>query len=173
MCPRRKASETRSSWSRSGCGAARRPSPASDHPCLTRPALALLGFMGAGKSTIGRLVAESEGAPFRDLDEVIEWSVGMTIAGFFERRGEAAFREVEARILRDLVDPDVVLALGGGAVIDEGSWALLRERARTVWLDAPLDSLLQRSGGLTRPLLRGRSRSEVESLLDLRRWRYA
>jgi shikimate kinase len=129
--------------------------------------------MGAGKSTVGRLVAEAEGVPFRDLDDVIEMSVGMTIAGFFERRGEAAFREVEARLLRDLVDPDVVLALGGGAVLDDGSWELLEERALTVWLDAPLDRLLERSGGLARPLLRGRSRSEVEQLLESRRARYA
>jgi shikimate kinase len=129
--------------------------------------------MGAGKSTVGRLVAEAEGVPFRDLDEVIEMSVGMTIAGFFERRGEAAFREVEAGVLRDLIDPEVVLALGGGAVLDDGSWALLRERACTVWLDASLDALLDRSGGLTRPLLRGRSRAEVAGLLEARRRRYA
>ena len=128
--------------------------------------------MGAGKSTIGRLVAESEGAPFRDLDEVIEWSVGMTIAGFFERRGETAFREVEARILRDLVDPGVVLALGGGAVIDDASWQLVREHALTVWLDAPLDALLERSGGTSRPLLRGRTRRQIAELLDARRRRY-
>jgi shikimate kinase len=128
--------------------------------------------MGAGKSTVGRLVAEAEGAPFRDLDDVIEMSVGMTIASFFERRGEAAFREVEARLLRDLVDPGVVLALGGGAAIDEASWRLVKESARTVWLDAPLDALLERSGGITRPLLRGRSRSEIEALLDARRRRY-
>jgi len=129
--------------------------------------------MGAGKSTVGRLVAEGEGAPFRDLDDVIEMSVGMTIASFFERRGEAAFREVEARLLRDLVDPGVVLALGGGAVIDDASWRLVTERARTVWLDAPLDALLERSGGITRPLLRGRSRSEIEELLESRRRRYS
>ena len=129
--------------------------------------------MGAGKSTVGRLVAEAEGVPFRDLDEVIEMSVGMTVAGFFERRGEAAFREVEARLLRDLVDPEVVLALGGGTVLDDGSWRLLGERSVTVWLDAPLDSLLERSGGLTRPLLRDRSRAEVEGLLEARRARYA
>ncbi|HEX6350775.1 MAG TPA: shikimate kinase [Candidatus Dormibacteraeota bacterium] len=129
--------------------------------------------MGAGKSTVGRLVAEAEGVPFRDLDEVIEMSVGMTIAGFFERRGEPAFREVEARLLRDLVDPEVVLALGGGTVLDDGSWRLLGERSVTVWLDAPLDSLMVRSGGLTRPLLRDRSRGEVEALLNARCARYA
>jgi shikimate kinase len=128
--------------------------------------------MGAGKSTIGRLVAEAEEVPFRDLDEVIEMSVGMTIAGFFERRGEAAFREVEAGLLRDLIDPGVVLALGGGAVLDDDSWRLVRERALAVWLDAPLDALLERSGGLTRPLLRGQSRREIAALLDSRRSRY-
>jgi shikimate kinase len=128
--------------------------------------------MGAGKSTIGRLVADAEGVPFRDLDEVIEMSVGMTIADFFERRGEAAFRAMEARLLRDLIDPGVVLALGGGAVLDDDSWRLVHERAVTVWLDAPLDALLERSGGLTRPLLRGQSRTEIAALLDSRRTRY-
>ena len=140
---------------------------------MNRPALALVGFMGAGKSTIGRLVAEAEGVPFRDLDEVIEMSVGMTIAGFFERRGEAAFREVEARMLRDLVDAGVVVALGGGAVLDDGSWALLRERAVTVWLDGPFEVLWRRAAGATRPLLRERSAAEVEAMLESRRGRYA
>jgi shikimate kinase len=129
--------------------------------------------MGAGKSTIGRLVAEAEGVPFRDLDDAIEMSVGMTIAGFFERRGEAAFREVEARVLRDLVDPGVVLALGGGSVLDDASWALLQERAVTVWLDGPFEVLWRRAEGATRPLLRDRSQAEVESMLESRRARYA
>lgn len=129
--------------------------------------------MGAGKSTIGRMVAEAEGVPFRDLDEVIEMSVGMTIAGFFERRGEAAFREVEARLLPELIDPDVVLALGGGSVLDDGSWALLRARTVTVWLDGPFATLWRRAGGSTRPLLRGRSAREAELMLESRRARYA
>jgi shikimate kinase len=129
--------------------------------------------MGAGKSTIGRMVAEAEGVPFRDLDEVIEMSVGMTIAGFFERRGEAAFRELEARLLPELIDPGVVVALGGGSVLDDGSWALVRARTVTVWLDGPFETLWRRAGGATRPLLRERSASEVELMLESRRARYA
>jgi shikimate kinase len=136
-------------------------------------ALALIGFMGSGKSTVARLVAERAGAPHRDLDRMIEERCGMPIAEIFATRGEAAFRALESELLPEALLPGAVVSIGGGAPLAEANWAVLRERALTVWLDAPLPELLARAGGGTdRPLLAGRSASEVERLLETRLPRY-
>ena len=99
----------------------------------------LVGFMGSGKSTVGRLLAERLGVPFADADEHIERTAGRTIPAIFEQDGEAAFRELEAAAIARLLDGDAgVLALGGGAL--RGATAtLVRERATVVWLDVPAD----------------------------------
>jgi shikimate kinase len=78
------------------------------------PTLALLGFMGSGKTTVGRLVAGRLQTPHRDLDSMIEESAGMTIAQLFVARGEAAFRALESELLPAALEPGVVASLGGG-----------------------------------------------------------
>ena len=136
-------------------------------------ALALVGFMASGKSTVGSLVAARTGAPYHDLDALIEARCGATIAELFAREGEAAFRDLEASLLPEVLEPGSVAALGGGAPLRDGSWTLIRERAVSVWLDAPLGELMARAGpGRDRPLLGGRGEAELRALLDARLPRY-
>jgi len=137
-------------------------------------ALALLGFMGCGKSTVGSLVAQRTGAPYRDLDTMIEERCGMTIAELFDREGEPAFRDLESRVLPEALTPGSVVALGGGTPLRDANWALIRERALTVWLEAPLPVLMARASSHPgeRPLLRDRDEADLRALLAVRETRY-
>lgn len=129
--------------------------------------------MGCGKSVVGVLVAQRAGAPFHDLDFVIENEAGMSIAEIFATRGEAAFRAIESRLLPEVLQPGAVVALGGGAPIDESNWRRIVERSTTVFLDCGFDSIWDRiKGTANRPLLAGKSRAELEALHELRRPRY-
>lgn len=129
--------------------------------------------MGCGKSVVGVLVAQGAGAPFQDLDFVIENEARTSITDIFTTRGEAAFRAMESRLLPDLLQPGVVVALGGGAPIDEANWKIIVERSTTVFIDCGFDSIWDRiKGTTTRPLLAGKSRAELEALLHQRRPRY-
>ena len=112
--------------------------------------------MGAGKSTVGRRLARRLGLPFVDSDTAIEDASGLSAAEVFERYGERDYRDGERRIVSRLIDGEVrVIATGGGAYIDPETRELLNEKAITVWLDAPVDVLAERTGRRdTRPLLR-------------------
>ena len=129
--------------------------------------------MGCGKSVVGVLVARRAGAPFHDLDFVIESEAGMSISDIFATRGETAFRAMESRLLPTLLQPGAVVALGGGATIDEDNWRLIVERSTTVFLDCDFKTIWSRIKGSTnRPLLASRTRKELEALLKQRRPRY-
>lgn len=129
--------------------------------------------MGSGKSTVGSLVAGRAGAPFCDLDSMIENEATMTIPEIFATRSEAAFRALESRLLPDALQPGAVVALGGGTPVDESNWRLINERAITVYLDVPFRTIWKRIGPTgNRPVAAGRSREELEALLDERRPRY-
>jgi shikimate kinase len=129
--------------------------------------------MGCGKSVVGVLVAQRAGAPFRDLDFVIENVAGMPISEIFATRGEAAFRTIETRLLPEVLEPGAVVALGGGAPIDDANWRLILERSTTVFIDCGFDTIWNRvSGTASRPLVAGKSRSELEAMFDGRRPRY-
>jgi shikimate kinase len=129
--------------------------------------------MGCGKSVVGVLVAQRAGAPFRDLDFVIENEAGMPISDIFATRGEAAFRAIESRLLPNVLQPGAVVALGGGAPLDESNWRVIIERSTTVFLDCGINTIWSRIRGTTnRPLLEGKSRAELEALLEERRPRY-
>jgi shikimate kinase len=122
-------------------------------------AVALVGFMGAGKTTVGRALAQRTGWHFEDLDELIEKNQGQTIAEIFEERGEARFRDLERLLLREALrlPPPFVLALGGGAFCQNEVQNLLRTAGiPAVFLDAPVDELYRRGAedGVLRPLRR-------------------
>jgi shikimate kinase len=142
---------------------------------LDRPVV-LVGLMGAGKSTVGRRLAKRLGLPFVDSDDEIEGAAGLSAAELFERYGDADFRDGERRLVARLIDGTVrIIATGGGAYVDPGTRKLLNEHAITVWLDAPVDILAERTGRRdTRPLLRNSDRAEtLERLSELRGPAYA
>ncbi len=116
--------------------------------------IVLVGFMGAGKSTIGRLLADKLGLPFTDTDPVIEQRAGRPISQIFAVEGEPAFRTLEHEVIADLLDgPEAVLALGGGAVEHPGTQALLKA-ADVIYLEVSYDVAMARIGSDTaRPLL--------------------
>ena len=124
------------------------------------PGIYLVGFMGSGKTTIGRLLADRLGWPFFDLDEEIEARERTTIATIFETRGEAEFRRLEAAALERHVyavesGRPAVMALGGGAFVALANRQLLLRNGVTVWLDCPFPIVEQRVRQAThRPLAR-------------------
>src|SRR6266496_3263005 len=141
---------------------------------LDRPVV-LVGLMGVGKSTVGRRLAKRLGLPFVDSDSAIEDAAGCTAAEIFERFGESDFRDGERRLVARLVEGDVrVIATGGGAYVDPRTRELLNERAITVWLDAPVDVLAERTARRdTRPLLKnGDPKGTLERLSAERRPAY-
>ena len=134
--------------------------------------VALVGLMGAGKSAIGRRLAQRLGLPFVDADDEIEHAAGCTIGEFFEKYGEAEFRAGERRVIARLLDePPRVLSTGGGAYMDAETRALMRVKAVTVWLRADLDVLydrVRRRGH--RPLLRQGDPKEILGRLMTQRY---
>ncbi len=142
---------------------------------LTRT-VALVGMMGAGKSSIGRRLAARLGVPFKDADSEIEHAAGCSISEIFERYGEPAFRDGERKVIaRLLTEPPHVMATGGGAFMDGATRERLKQGAVTIWLRAPVDVLLARTGRRdSRPLLRGADpRETLERLLTERSPVYA
>src|SRR5258708_340761 len=104
--------------------------------------VALVGMMGAGKSALGRRLAQRLGVPFRDADTEIEIAAGCSISEIFDRFGEAAFRDGERRVIsRLLSEAPHVLATGGGAFIDEETRSRMKTDTITVWIKAPVDLL--------------------------------
>lgn len=113
---------------------------------LGRRSVVLVGMMGAGKSSLGRRLAARLGIRFVDADTEIEKAAGMSIPDIFSTRGEAEFRAGEAKVIARLLDEGPqVLATGGGAVMDERTRALIRDKGVSVWLKADLDVLLRRT----------------------------
>lgn len=135
------------------------------------PGVVLVGFMGSGKSSVGRELARRFGAPFVDVDERIESAAGCRIPELFAREGEPAFREREKTALLEVLSvKGCVVATGGGAFADEENRALLRSYAPVVYLEAAVETLLDRlSEDRGRPLLRGGDREEVVRKLLSRR----
>lgn len=147
---------------------------------MRRPLL-LNGFMGTGKTAVGRRVAETTGRPFIDLDARLEQRLGSTIADYFAKHGEAAFRAVEREELERVFgeaekspSPPVV-ALGGGALLVREVRLSVLDRAVVVTLEASLEEIVKRtSGNSSRPLLKGTDpAARVAALLELRETAYA
>jgi shikimate kinase len=141
------------------------------------PAVSLVGFMGAGKTTIGRALAAKLGWRFVDLDDLIVARDGRTIPEIFQQSGEVAFRALERQLLEEALRfpraGGSVLSLGGGAFIDNTNQQLLREnKVPAVFLDAPAEELFRRceQPGVVRPLLGDRDR--FSALYEQRRPAY-
>lgn len=131
----------------------------------------LVGPMGAGKSTVGRQLGKSLKKQFIDCDKEIEKRTGASISLIFDVEGESGFRKREQQILDELTErDDLVLATGGGAVLDELNRSRLMSRGFVVYLNAPLDLLIERtSRDKTRPLLQTENpRQRISELLEQR-----
>lgn len=135
----------------------------------------LVGMMGSGKTTAGQILARHIGYRFFDTDVLIERVAGETIAEIFQNSGEETFREIETRILAELSSlTKSVIATGGGIVLQRENWSYLRH-GLIIWLDAPIEVLVQRlQGDSSRPLLRETDlESKLTLLLEQRRSLYS
>lgn len=135
----------------------------------TRPRVVLVGTMGAGKTTVGRRLAERWGVPFRDSDHDVEEREGRSVSDIFVDSGESHFRRLEREAVAEaLAGHDGVLALGGGAVTDESTRALLAGH-EVVFLRVGLGDAASRVGlGVSRPMLLGNVRGRIKQLIDER-----
>lgn len=133
----------------------------------------LVGPMGVGKSTVGRLLAERLGVGYRDTDDDIVAAEGRTIADIFVDEGEPAFRALEKRAVRAAVSGhDGVLSLGGGAILDEDTRTLLAGQP-VVYLSMDVEEAVRRTGlGVARPLLAVNPRKQWRELMEARRHLY-
>ena len=133
----------------------------------------LVGFMGAGKTSVGGRLAELLGWSFVDLDRRIEQREGEPIRDLFRRKGEPYFRRIEREeLLRASTETETVVALGGGAFCSPENQQIVHDTGASIWLDAPLDLLFERcADDQTRPLFT--TRDEMRQLLDRRRPFYA
>jgi shikimate kinase len=145
----------------------------------------LIGFMGAGKSAVGRRVAERAGARFLDTDKEIEREVGMPVAQLFSERGEAAFREIETQLLHDLVQHEMsdhdhrrnmhaVLSTGGGLPLRPENQELLRSLGHIIWLRATPETISGRVAHkiAQRPIIADHGHRLVERIEELQAERY-
>ena len=137
--------------------AARKRTDTLTHTLELPRSIVLVGLMGAGKTCIGRRLAQRHGLAFRDADTEVERAADRSIPEIFETYGEAAFRDCERKVIARLLgEAPHVLATGGGAFMDDQTRSLIKERAISVWLRADLDLLVRRTAKRgNRPLLQG------------------
>lgn len=139
---------------------------------LTHKPIVLIGLMGAGKTSVGRRLAQRLVLSFVDADDEIEKAAGCSIPEIFEIYGESAFRDVEERVIERLIgEGPMVLATGGGAYMAKRTRENIRENAISIWLQANLDTLVERTSRRSgRPLLESGSspRQVLQDLIDIR-----
>ncbi|WP_414055029.1 shikimate kinase [Macrococcus equi] len=136
-------------------------------------AIVIVGFMGVGKSTIGKLIAEELKLPFVDLDEVIIKNLKLNIPEIFDRYGENFFRKKENEALTSYINMNVVIATGGGIVENPNNLRLLRENKMNLWVDTNIDTVYNRiAGDSNRPNANHKSKEELKRLYNSRISRY-
>ncbi len=138
---------------------------------IRKQSIVLVGLMGAGKTTVGRRLADALNMPFIDADQEIEAAARLTVSEIFEKYGEDHFRDGERKVIARLISGEpCVLATGGGAFMYEATRKLIKKRAVSVWLKAELELLLERVMRRdTRPLLKtGDPRDILGRLMDER-----
>ncbi len=133
--------------------------------------VALLGFMGCGKTTVGRLLAKKLGFSFLDTDSLIEEKSGLSIPQIFELFGEEHFRNLEGQVLKEVMFREkLVLSTGGGLPVKDENWEILKKRFLTVFIEVPFEILWKRiASDSGRPLLRRYPRKELLKGLYLER----
>jgi shikimate kinase len=147
-----------------------------DAPKPAETSIALVGLMGAGKTSVGRRLAKRLSLPFVDADSEIEAAAGLTVAEIFERFGEAHFRDGERRVIARLIEgPRRVIATGGGAFMDAETRTLILARCTAIWLDGEVETLAERVGRRGhRPLLEDKDpRMVLAALAEARNPIYA
>ena len=140
----------------------------------------LIGMMGTGKSKFGRQVANILKFNFYDIDHMIEKEFKMTIKELFQKYGEVFFRKIEKKIIKNLISEinnnkeKVIISLGGGAFDNEETRKLLLKNTNVIWLNTPVDVLVQRVGdGSKRPMIKGETRDSIIQLLNIRKKYYS
>lgn len=134
--------------------------------------IALTGLMGSGKTTIGSKLAQKLSYYFIDSDQEIEDQEGCSITDIFSKKGEKYFRQVEQKVIREIIDRDeeIILSLGGGSYINDEIRELLSQKAITIWLSASIDTILHRIGNKkNRPLLGSNNKRRVLEELSAKR----
>lgn len=138
----------------------------------TKKITAFIGLMGVGKTTIGKKLAEKTGSYFIDCDQEIEDREAMTINEIFAKKGEKYFRQIEQEIIHEIIlrDEKMVLSLGGGAFMNEETRKILKDKAITIWLEAPIEVILKRVAiKNNRPLLAKKNKRQIlEELIKKR-----
>jgi shikimate kinase len=137
--------------------------------------LFLVGFMGAGKTVVGRALASRLGRAFEDTDALAIERAGVSIETIFREHGEGRFREIEWEVLRDTASRrGTVVATGGGTFLGVAQRALIRERGRSIWLDASFGAIASRLGGdVLRPLWASADDVDRRAMFERRRAAYA
>lgn len=129
----------------------------------------LCGFMGCGKSTTGKLLAEKTGLKFTDLDDYIEEKEQMSIPEIFAQKGEAYFREREAQAVKELSAENSVVACGGGTIINDNSARIARENGTVVFLNIPFETCYSRiKDDAHRPLVANNTKEQLHEIFSKR-----
>ncbi|HEV8048944.1 MAG TPA: shikimate kinase [Terriglobales bacterium] len=163
--------------SKTGSGSRPAVKPLARERVGSRRSIFLVGFMGAGKTTVGRALSRRLGLPFEDLDERIQQREGKTIERIFRESGEAGFRKAETAALREVLADfrlsTGVVALGGGAFVQPENAALIEQvKAHSIFLDAPVDELLRRCDGENKERPLRQDAKQFRELYEKRRLSY-
>lgn len=136
-------------------------------------AIVLIGFMGAGKTTVGELLSRKMNIPFIDLDKAIVELENLSIPEIFEKFGEAYFRKLEHNVLKTYINKNIIIATGGGIIENPNNMEILQRNNLNIWVDANIDTVYNRIvGDNIRPNAQNKSFEEIKKLYNSRISRY-